>query len=654
MTRKYRFPDFNLKIYTKEFEPTKNHGIQMLRGIAVLSVVIYHLQPNWLSAGYLGVDVFLVISGYLVIPKISRITEGKEVFQEFLAYFKSRINRIIPPLSATLILFSLPVLFLENLQSLERSLKQMWASLFSIGNLGAYLFSGNYFSTRPNPFVHTWSLAVEMQFYVIMPLIFILTKRALNGRLNAVKLIITAGLFSVTLFFWPQPLYSVQEVFGIKDHFTFMYFDLVPRIWEFALGGLVALSPFTAEKLLKLISKLTLNYLLFFLILSITFFSAANLPQVLSIPTVNLFTVMAILKAKSNKSDNARAWLPLKYLGDISYSLYLVHMPTLYLVHETADALNLPSIVSLTTGLLTSFIVALFIYWLVEASPKRLFEYKFFSPSTSRSFALWFTSLISLCAITFIYSSNESIANRLVLSKEYAGWADPNCERDSFSGPPCKYGNEHNSEILLLGDSRAGMISTSVARVSAINGYSSTIWAHSGCRFNTYFDNEKNGNCQLNSLKAIEYIKKKPPAIVIISQSITSEESIPRLVNSILEIERTGAKVLAIGPIPVIANVEFNETGSLLIPGKMLTSKIHISNLDQKSSLLRLKYLRSLKSRSIATIDPYQIFCDSEFCQVRGAGEEWYRDNNHLTPAGAKLLEALLSEYISASLNKRF
>jgi peptidoglycan/LPS O-acetylase OafA/YrhL len=613
-------------------------------------VVVYHFKPNWLSAGYLGVDIFLVISGYLVIPKISRITEKPKAQQELLDYFKSRTRRIIPPLSATIILFSVPMLFFADLQSLDRIIKQMLASLFGVGNLGAYLFSGNYFSSEPNPFVHTWSLAVEMQFYVLMPLVLILAKSILGEKLKIVTLLFIIGLISLTLFFWSEPLYWVQSLFGINDHSTFFYFDIVPRLWEFAIGGIVALSPNVSERLLKKTSRLSLPMSLLSLVLAVCVFSSASFSQFFVIPTVNLLTVLALIKAKYFIIDRTCGWLTLKYVGDVSYSLYLVHMPTLYLAHQIARGFDLPHTVSLTTGFIVSFILAGCIFRLVETPPINLYKNTLLSPSMKRTSTLWLTALISLSTVSYIYLSNNHIAKRLELSREYAGWADPNCQRDSFSGPPCIYGSAEDPEVLLLGDSRAGMISTSVVQISALKGYSSTIWTHSGCRFNLYFDTRKTSNCDTNSTKALDYIRENSPEYVVISQSITSTESISELINSILEIERTGSKVLVVGPIPVIADSDFNETGSLLVPGKTSRTNILIQDLDLESSLLRSKYLSKLRANSIASIDPYKALCDFEYCYVRRAGEEWYRDNNHLTPAGARQIEILLSDHISTSI----
>src|SRR5690554_3169726 len=148
-------------------------AIDGLRAIAVLAVMVYHLNTSWLPGGFAGVDVFFVISGYVV----SRSLVGRtgESFGQFLAGFYSRrIRRIIPALIVCLLVTSLfTVLFIPE-SWLSSTIRQVGLyAFFGLSNLALVWYQDDYFSPRAefNPFVHTWSLGVEEQFYFIFPVL---------------------------------------------------------------------------------------------------------------------------------------------------------------------------------------------------------------------------------------------------------------------------------------------------------------------------------------------------------------------------------------------------------------------------------------------------------------------------------------------------
>lgn len=147
--------------------------IQGLRALAVLFVLFFHLNPNWLPGGFIGVDIFFVISGFLM-ASIVQHKEKKGTFSLSDFYYK-RIRRIVPAyylLLAVIAICSIFVYIGPDIRTIR--LNYFWAFLFNSNN---YLASAsNYFgaSSVENPFLHTWTLALEMQFYLLLPLFFIL------------------------------------------------------------------------------------------------------------------------------------------------------------------------------------------------------------------------------------------------------------------------------------------------------------------------------------------------------------------------------------------------------------------------------------------------------------------------------------------------
>jgi peptidoglycan/LPS O-acetylase OafA/YrhL len=146
--------------------------IDGLRAVAVLAVIFFHLHVAGFSGGYVGVDVFFVVSGFVVTPLILRIFVEQSIGERLsnLKYFYARrFYRLAPALAVTLIFSVFAVLLFVSPAYHPRFANQGVFTLLLIGNIGAHRFSGDYFTNDPNPFVHTWSLSVEEQIYIFLP-----------------------------------------------------------------------------------------------------------------------------------------------------------------------------------------------------------------------------------------------------------------------------------------------------------------------------------------------------------------------------------------------------------------------------------------------------------------------------------------------------
>lgn len=147
------------------FSETKHRkDIQILRGLAVLAVVLFHSYERTFPLGYLGVDVFFVISGFVVTPLILRIftrTTFRGKISSLKYFYERRFYRLAPALTVTLVLSAIAILLLGPIVDHQKFARQGIATLLLLGNFGAYRYSGDYFSPNPNPLIHTWSLSVE-------------------------------------------------------------------------------------------------------------------------------------------------------------------------------------------------------------------------------------------------------------------------------------------------------------------------------------------------------------------------------------------------------------------------------------------------------------------------------------------------------------
>jgi peptidoglycan/LPS O-acetylase OafA/YrhL len=219
---------------------SKRFDIQALRALAVIAVLAFH-SGFLLNAGYLGVDVFFVVSGFVVTQLILRRiqAEGKLDLSEF---WKKRVRRLFPGLALMVVVLTpVSLLVFPRLQEASAGLITAAAGVFSTANIAAALLEFDYFAapSKENFMLHLWSLSVEEQFYVLWPLAFV----ALWGGLKIKKFAIVVALIALTsVLVW---IIGSTELLGLLDRGQafFGFFSPISRAWEFLAGALVALLP---------------------------------------------------------------------------------------------------------------------------------------------------------------------------------------------------------------------------------------------------------------------------------------------------------------------------------------------------------------------------------------------------------------------------
>ena len=287
--------------------------IDGLRAVAVLSVLIYHINNTWLPGGFVGVDIFFVISGFLISGIISKAILEKNF--SIKVFYNRRIKRILPVyffVSSVSTLFALLIFFPSSLKGFADSLI---SSTFFVSNFYFWKSSG-YFSSaiELKPLVHTWSLSVEEQFYVFWPLTLVLVykfKTLLYKKLSLFTFVI------VSLFL---------SYFLSDSDPEFAYYSIFTRAFELLIGAVAAIyikDSFSESKILSY------GGFLLIIISFITINKSVNFPGIIALLPC-LGAVFLIVSGKSNT-------LPIKFLeskvavsiGLVSYSLYMWHWPIL-------------------------------------------------------------------------------------------------------------------------------------------------------------------------------------------------------------------------------------------------------------------------------------------------------------------------------------
>lgn len=296
--------------------------IQGLRGVAILLVVLFHLMPSTCPCGYLGVDIFLVISGFFLIGKQLRAP----LDFRFGTFVKAKVLRILHPVFAT-VLFALLIGIAVFPAALMLPANHL-AGVVLLGFQNQYLqiATADYFSadTRVLPLMHLWYIGVLMQSYLLFGLLFLLWAKCRLGRKARIISLLLIGSLSLALQLYRLP----AEWVGI---FGNLYYCTLPRLWEFVLGGLLTLLPACRYKHLAggaaLLSLAGCVYL--------SFESYGSMPGIELLPEAPFLYVLSgalagallIYGGGSSLCTRILRALPLQAIGRVSFSLYLIHWP---------------------------------------------------------------------------------------------------------------------------------------------------------------------------------------------------------------------------------------------------------------------------------------------------------------------------------------
>lgn len=322
------------------------------RAVAVVSVLLYHLNFHWIPGGFVGVDIFFVISGYLITSIIGNdLARGRFSFREF---YGRRMLRILPALYVVSVVTALVFSLLFPPQISTELLKSMVAGLLSYSNIWFY-FTVDYFGDNvTQPTLHYWSLAVEEQFYFVLPLLY----WWIWGRGGAKwRWPVFGALFAISL---------VWSGLVVEKHQSQAFFLPWLRAWELLAGSLLSLVQLDriGERLKGWLADIGLAMLLLAIF---TYDEKMVFPGYSALLPV-AGTVLLIAGAGSGRS--IANWLlrqaPAQWLGKVSYSLYLVHWPLICLV-SLVFALS----IKYKLLLLVVSLVAAWISWRFVESPFR-------------------------------------------------------------------------------------------------------------------------------------------------------------------------------------------------------------------------------------------------------------------------------------------
>jgi len=618
--------------------------IDGLRAFAVLPVILFHMQKDLLPGGNIGVDVFFVISGFLITSIIkSELEAGNFSFKRF---WGRRIRRIVPAMTAVIaasLLFTYFFIFRGDRPDVA---KQSLAAMFSFANIYFWRMVGDYWGAAAgdSPMLHTWSLSVEEQFYLFFPLIVWLVWHYRPAWLrNVISLIAVVSLVMFLYFCTRQPIPT--------------FYLLPTRAWELAAGCYLAIA--IKDQHLHTDAPLGLMGLCM-IVASYFFVPVMGVGLVLAV----IGTVLVIAFARSGLAKWILAQPAVVYTGKLSYSLYLWHWPVI--VFATYYSRNA------SHWLLMGIIVLLSMasYYLVETPTRK----KATVPAILACFALTVLGAVGLMyspsvydqtgfekpqSYAFYYDANPHLGvndtSKVKLRTVNAPVRDPAPDMYTSGGFIVGQGKP---SVVVLGDSHGIMWSNPIQQVTEKLGLTTSFWLMNGV--DTFLKFPLRPRVVLSRLTAqekyeydaarIEKIKEwKPDVVIVAVRWSTVKESAP---GELIDYLAANA-----GHVVLIEQPPEIPMGNRNAPQYLIYK--HYKPEHGKSQYFPMKkseeydagtaMLKSMAERhkNITYIPTYDLYAAGDQVRVLDGERPVYLDESHLTDYGAKLLCGRIEQTIA-------
>jgi peptidoglycan/LPS O-acetylase OafA/YrhL len=593
-----------VKVYTTRGD------IQVLRAVSVVVVVLFHFYPKVFSQGYLGVDVFFLISGYLLVPKMLRI--GTEPNESLSNFFLTRFARLTPALFVTTMLFCAWMLLLGPLEDQRFTFAQAITAVLNLSNFEAYRLSqGNYFSPNPNGLLHTWSLSVEQQLYFVIPL-FLIGIRSARMKVFFLHLITVALFFYFFIMVFTNINTSELEILNNRN---FFYFSPLFRGFEFLIGGLVRL--YVDSKYHRRINQ---RYFWLPLIIFLTI----RLPDELNL--IGTLLVSAIILAGSVNPIRDKNFLV--KLGNSSYSIYLVHLPVVYIFKYYFEEL---SIFHFT-------VASLFIIGLGQVSRKHIeVKYKNVILGQEKT-CQWKTALrMSTLVLSLLIILRIGSVNYYWIGTPPTLAGTIECDVGDYGN--CGEFSSTKANYLLIGDSHAAAMANSFRTVFSDEVTNGVVMYGRGCplRYNPSASSKDKSPCDQYFENVLKILHKHKPSVIISQRSSLASnlqsEYRRDLLSAVNQISKVAESVYVISP-----NYEFRKGQSQGNFLDLFRSELCVdTNKLDPTPYEDLNYLKNgVINEKVKFIETAKLFSGNGCQYLKRAGSYLYWDSNHLSAAGAE------------------
>ena len=651
--------------------PAYRADIDGLRAVAVLSILFYHVGIDAFGGGYVGVDIFFVISGFLITTIIAR--ELREQTFTIGRFYERRVRRILPALTVVLVVTLLAGYALLPPGQLEELARSALAT--SVFSSNIFFFAGSGYFDGPSeakPLLHTWSLAVEEQYYILFPLILMFIHRRFAGRF-VLPVAVIAGLSFIAC------------VLVTPVDATASFFLIPFRAWELLIGSLLALGCVPALASAMSRNLVATAGLAAVLTSVFAYTSSTEFPGIAAaLPTLGTAAVIHAGSEGRHWFSRALGWRPLVFVGLISYSLYLWHWPLvvyakLMLINEFNDAER-------TAVVLASFILATLSWRFVEAPFRDRARFasrqKLFVGAGTVTAAVMGVALIVVVQGGMPARDLPSGMQEIVAADP--GWAHwKACEElgEVRNDDPelCSIGDEGEPTFMLWGDSHALAMASAVHLKALEYGKSGLIAVRTGCAPLLGIDRQGRTSCRVfNTAVAERLVSEQGIDTVIVAarwtlsangdryrnepgSSVTLEDASGEagsnarlfelgLTRTLDRLAEQGKTTVLVGQVPEVGIDVPSSNYTARLTGRDVTEMIAptVEEFRERTATVTAVLDRVSEGRGLSRIEPSSILCGNDRCQIVIDGTPLYRDDNHLSLRGNVLVAPLLDETFSA------
>ena len=628
----------------------KRKDIQIYRGIAVLSVIFYHIDSELFSSGFLGVDVFFIISGFVISNLIySDLSQNSFYLKKF--YFQ-RFRRIFPSLVTFILFVQILIYFFLDHQFIYQT---------SRANLFAYFFVSNiYFSqiidyfnnAVPRNFViNLWSLSVEEQFYLLFPILAIFTKKYSTNKKIFVFFLLTVA----SIVFYKESIFFsfsfLKKIFF--THNNYIFYSPFTRVWQFSIG---VISMFLNQKYLNKkiqiseASFLTIQIVLIYFLFNKFNFLNKNIQLTLVMITFS-FLLVRELEIKTNKNKLIKFLI---FTGNISYSLYLFHQPVFasirnynyYASYKFEFTFQNWEYFNVLYVLLIVYLISFLNYLFIE---KRYRAIEFFSIKEFKW--LLILLLVSLCLIFLSFSTNgysfrdSKVATfnndtnlEFVQGTNYISQETIQCiDRDSIQHS-CKFNTQNTNEIYIIGDSIMSSIVSGFIENPTFKEYKIIEFTRGGCPLLVQKCNFIEGYS-----KYMEILEIKESIIFIGGNYLQYFDS-PTFASDLITTVKLIAKNNKVYFFSSFPNPGVNIRMYKLINNDL--PDVELNSYETQDPIIDILEKTSIQNLTI--INSKDIFCEQITCKYVDNSKYYFIDHVHFSYYGAEII----SQYVTNNFFK--